>query len=434
MTHISNIFKKTNFHLYFFNTSWMLFERFVRIISGVFVGIYVARYLGPEQFGIFSYVLAIAAFVTVISCVGMDSILVRELVNRPQKKQEMMGTAFWMMMFAALLIYVFTAIVIWNMDEISSIKVFASIVTVSAFFTPFLVIDYYFQSQISAKYSAICKSFTLLLVSVIKLYLIIIEADLFWFMITVLIEHTILAVMLLVTFFIKSEKLSFYKSFSSTQAGQMLKSAWPMLLASVAVLIYMRIDQVMIRNMLSLHDVGIYSVAVKLYEAWIMLPFIITMSLLPAIAKLKQGDEKHYHKRLTQLFRLIFWLGLVALVFSFFFNELIIVFAFGEEYRSSSTVMNIIMCAAIFVSIGSISARYFSVEKMEKKIALRTIFAAIVNVVLNLILIPEYGIKGAAFATLVCTFVANYLLDWFDKDLKQLLEMKHRAIFGSPFK
>ncbi|MNP36322.1 hypothetical protein D3C76_1297020 [compost metagenome] len=124
----------------------------------------------------------------------------------------------------------------------------------------------------------------------------------------------------------------------------------------------------------------------------------------------------------------------VAAVVVSLISEPLMVIAFGEEYRASAAVVNIVMWTAVFASIGSVSARYFNVEKMEKKIAVRTALAAVINVALNLTLIPNYGINGAAIATLACTFFANYVMDWFDNDLRVLLRIKHRALFGHPFK
>ncbi|MNB93610.1 colanic acid exporter [compost metagenome] len=418
---------------YLFNSSWMLAEQLLRILSGVFVGIYVARYLGPEQFGILSYVLAISAFILSTARLGMDSVLIRELINAPDKNKDLMGTAFWLMILAALACYIVAALGISLLDEVSSIKIYAYIVSASAFFSSFLVIDYYFQSQIKAKYSAICKTLTLLSLSTFKLGLIFAGAELLWFVIASLIEHAMLAALLLFAV-IKARDISFLKHFNLDDAKSMLKSAWPMVLSAVAVLIYMRIDQVMIRNMLGLHEVGIYSAAVKIYESWIVLPYIITISLLPVIVRLKQIDEISYQHRLTQLFRLVIWMSAVAAVVVSLISEPLMVIAFGEEYRASAAVVNIVMWTAVFASIGSVSARYFNVEKMEKKIAVRTALAAVINVALNLTLIPNYGINGAAIATLACTFFANYVMDWFDNDLRVLLRIKHRALFGHPFK
>lgn len=411
----------------------MLAEQVLRIVSGVLVGIYIARYLGPEQFGVLSYTLAIVAFVLAITKLGMDAVLVRELVSEPDRHAQFMGTAFWMMGFAALLCYGIASVGVYFLEENSHIRFYVLIVSASTFFSSFLVVDYCFQSQLKAKYSAICKFGALLIMSIFKLGLIFAEAELIWFVVAALLDSIIVA-LLFVLALAKLQDLSFLKFFRWELAGALLKSAWPMVLTAVAALIYMRIDQVMIRNMLGLHEVGIYSAAVKIYESWIVLPYIISVSLLPAIVKLKQGSAADYQRRLAQLFRLVIWMSALAAIVVSVISEPLMVIAFGEAYRESASVVSIVMWTAVFASMGSISARYFNVERMEKKIALRTALAAFMNVGLNLVLIPRYGINGAAIATLLCTIFANYLMDWFDKDLRDLLAIKHRALFGHPFK
>lgn len=404
-------------------------EQLLRILSGVFVGIYIARYLGPEEFGVLSYVLAISTFIIAISRLGMDAILVRELVSHPEKKQTLMGTAFWMMFITAIACGSIVTAVVWSIGELPAVKLYASIISISAIFASVLVVDYCFQSEVRANVSAICKSITLLLMSFVKLYLIYIQADLVWFVYAFLMDHAVLAVIFLLAAG-QQGRAGFIKCFCWEDAKSMLVSAWPLVLGAVSIQIYMRIDQVMIRNMLGLNDVGLYSAAARIYEAWAIVIGILTVSLLPAIVKLKQGDEKNYHKRMTQLFSLVIWVSVGAALFVSIVSEHLMVFAFGGEYRASAPVVDIIMWTAVFAAMGSVSARYFNVERMERKFAVRTALAAVLNVGLNFMLIPLYGIKGAALSTLICTFFANYLMDWFDKDLITLLNIKHRAIFG----
>ncbi|CAD5109709.1 hypothetical protein PSEWESI4_04015 [Pseudomonas carbonaria] len=405
----------------------MLSEQLLRIVAGVFVGIYIARYLGPELFGALSYVLAISAFILAVVRLGMDAVLVRDLVGEVERER-LMGTAFWLMTAAALICYSLAGLTFWGMDEVGDVRLYLFIASVSAFFLPFLSIDYFYQSQLKSKYSACCKTVTLFFMSLVKLWLIYVEADLFSFVLASLFDHVLLAGLLLLIFY-KGYGLSFLKNFSWKSAKEMLVSAWPMVLTAVASLIYMRIDQIMIRNMLGLYEVGIYSAAVKIYESWIVIPYIITVSLLPAIVKVKAGDEVIYKKRIAQLFGFVVWISILAAVVTCFLSEHLMVLAFGEAYRPSAAVVNIVMWTAVFASIGSVSARYFNVEKMERKIALRTLIAASMNVCLNWLLIPLYGIKGAAISTLFCTFFAHYLLDWFDRDLRILLQLKHQSLF-----
>ncbi|KPU52965.1 polysaccharide biosynthesis family protein [Pseudomonas fluorescens] len=380
-----------------------------------------------------SYVLAISTFILCVARLGMDAVLIRELVNNPEKNKQLMGTAFWLMLLAALACYIVAALGISLMDEVSSIKIYAYIVSASAFFTSFLVIDYFFQSQIKAKYSAICKTLALLLMSLAKLGLIFAGAELFWFAIASLLDHVVLAAFLLLAI-IRTREIEFLRHFNLIDAMSMLRSSWPMVLTAVASMVFMRIDQVMIRSMLGLHELGIYSAAVKVYESWIILPYVITISLLPAIIKLKQGDEQNYHRKLCQLFRAVIWLSVLAAIIISLFSTPIMTIAFGSQYTQSASVLSIVMWTAVFASMSSVSARYFNAENMEKKIALRTAVAAVVNIILNLLLIPQYGIEGAAIATFCCILFTAYLMDWLDKDLRTLLTIKHRAIFFTPMK
>lgn len=428
-----SLFKNPSFKRYLLNTSWMMAEQVLRILSGVFVGIYIARYLGPEEFGVLSYVLAISTFMIAISRLGMDAILIRELVNAPEKKQILMGTAFWMMLAVALACYLIVGVVIWNTGELVTVKIYASIISLSTIFTSALVVDFCFQSEIRARASAICKSVTLFMMSFVKLYFIYMQVDLVWFVYAFLMDHLILAIVFFLAAY-QQKRIGFLKFFCWKDAMHMLASAWPLVLGAVSIQIYMRVDQIMIRNMLGLHEVGVYSAAVRIYEAWAIVTGILTVSLLPAIVKLKQGGEKNYHKRMAQLFRLVIWLSVLAALIVSITSEYLMVLAFGQEYRSSAPVLDIIMWTAVFAAMGSVSARYFNVERMERKFAVRTALAAVLNVGLNFLLIPLYGIKGAALSTLICTFFANYLMDWFDKDLTTLLNIKHRAMFGLSLK
>lgn len=413
---------------YFFNSFWMLSEQALRIVAGVFVGIYVARYLGPEKFGVLSYVTAISTFVLALTRLGMDAVLVRELADFKKPSNVLLGTAFWLMVSAAVFSYLLVASSIWSLEDDGEIRLYIIILCSSAFFSSFLVADYFFQSNLKSKFSSACKAVTLLLISVAKLAFIFLQLDLFWFVVVSLIEHVILA-SLLVLVMRAYGGLKFISFFDVALARSMLNSAWPMVITAVAALIYMRIDQVMIRNMLGLYEVGIYSAAVKIYESWIIFPYVLTISLLPLIVRLKQGSEGKYNLRITQLFSFLIWLSIFAAVVVTLFSEYMMVLAFGEAYRESASVVNIVMWTAVFASIGSVSARYLNVERMERKIAFRTLVAAVFNVGFNYLLIPLYGINGAAVATLLSNFIAHYLLDWFDSDLHKLLKIKHEAFF-----
>ena len=166
------------FMRYFKNSAWMISEQMLRMIAGVFVGVWVARYLGPEQFGIFSYVAAFTALFASIAKLGLDSIVVRELVNQPDKQDVYLGTAFWMKVLGAITVISLIALVLpWTSND-STTSLYIFIIASGLFFQSFEIVDFYFQSQVLAKYISICKVIQLLFSSCIKIYLVLTGAEL----------------------------------------------------------------------------------------------------------------------------------------------------------------------------------------------------------------------------------------------------------------
>jgi len=211
-----------------------------------------------------------------------------------------------------------------------------------------------------------------------------------------------------------------------------LKDAWPLTLSALAVFLYMRIDQLMIRWILGDHDLGIYAAASKIYEGWVMLPYIISISLLPVIVRLRSMSLEAYERRVAQLYFVLFWSCALATVLCYFFAGWAIEFLFGRYFYSAGGVLVILMGASIFASMGFVSARCLTAEGMQKKILYRTLAALILNVVLNTLFIPVLGVSGAAASTLLSLFFANYVMDYVDPDLRAQLRLKNK-VMANPF-
>jgi O-antigen/teichoic acid export membrane protein len=413
---------------FFKNATWLMGEQILRLMANVFVAIYIARYLGAEQFGVLSYLLALTTFEIAISRLGMESIVVREAVTGDFKPPVVVGTAFGLMLIASVILFLMSTLFFTFAESSPELRSLSYILFLSPLFTAFYVIDFYYQSQLKAKYSAICKSIAIALSSILKLLFIFFDLDVFWFVLAFLFDFAALALMLLLMFALDGH-VSYLRKFSSSCARYLLKSAWPMVLTSIAVLIYMKTDQLMIRYFMGMESLGIYTAAIKVYEGWIILPSMLSVSLLPMMVSLKTGCRDAYTLRMTQIFSLVIWLSFIALCGVFVLGGWFVPLLFGSEYLAAVPILNIVMFASVFAALGSVSGRYFTVEGMEKKIAFRMLLSAAINIALNYFLIPVYGLIGAAYSTLFCLFFANYLLDYFDRDLHPLLKMKNRAVF-----
>jgi len=414
---------------YLGNTSWMLSERIFKTLSSFLIGVFVAKYLGPEKFGYLNYVIAFVAIFIPIAEMGYSTILLRELnpLNKHTRNQ-VVSTAFYLNLLVSLIVLA----LIWGIvgfgvhdRELAS---FISIYAIVVLFKPFSIIDYYYQSQIKAKKSSIIKTVTLVIVSGFKLILILFKADLKFFIFAYLLDIILASIFFILTYSFEGNSL-FMKSPDLTIAMGLLKSSWPMVISSLSIILYMRMDQLMIKNMMNASELGLYSVSVRVYEGMIMISTVASTSILPVLVMLNNDSEDRFEKRLTELFRILFWGNIFLALFITIFDNNIILLLFGEQYERASTTMSILMWTAGFASLGSLTSRYFTVKKMEKKLALRTFISLLINLSLNYWLIPIYGINGSAIATGVSLLIGNYLIDYFDKDLTKLIKVKNKALF-----
>ena len=223
-------------------------EYVLKVISAIFVTVYIARYIGPENFGILTYVLAIVSVFMAISRLGMDSILVRELSMNSERVPIMLGTAFWLMLMAAILSFTVLSAVIHLIEPDTTIRLYIWIIASGIVFQTIFVVDYSFQGQVKAKYSAIAKSLALLTSSLLKIYLVYLDVELLAIVIAFALDFALISIFLLITHALKQQPF-FFIQFDKKLIKPLLKSAWPMVLSALAIILYMRVDQIMIKNM-----------------------------------------------------------------------------------------------------------------------------------------------------------------------------------------
>ena len=413
---------------YLKSTSWLMAEQLLRIIAGLFVGIWVARYLGPENFGILSYALAFTAIFSGVAKLGLDGIIVRELINDPDNRDVYLGTAFWLKIIGAVLVMLFLAIILPLTSNDQKTNIFVFIIASGMVFQSFEVIDFYLQSQILGKAISICKVIQLSLSSLIKIYLILTGGELIYFIIVTVIDSITLALSYIFSYYSITKK-HFYNSFSLDVAKRLLKDSWPLMLTTFVVMIYMRIDQVMIKLILDEYEVGIYSAAVRLAEVFYFIPMLITSSVFPAILAAKKESEELYHQRLLQLYTFMIWFSIFIAITMTFLSEWIVVLLYGHEFKATAPVLSLLIWSGVFVFLGVAFSKYLLVENLPMIAFRRTLLGAILNIILNMWLIPIYGIFGAAMATLISQFVVNYMYDIFDKKVHEQFYLKNKAIF-----
>ena len=412
----------TGFKKYFVNTSWLFFERIIGMAVTFFVGVYVARYLGPANFGLLSYTGSFVGLFSAIATLGLDSILVRELVKDEKRRGELLGTTFVLKVIGSIFVLMIIVIAVRFTTNDSFTNLLIFIIAIGTIFQSFNVINFYFQSKVLSKYTVYAQIFASFTCAAIKLVLIYFNMSLIYFVIVTLLQSMILASGLVVMY-IKQKSSLFSWSVNFGLAKNLLKDSWPLMLSGIAISIYMKIDQVMIKNMLDAKAVGNYAVAVRLSGIWYFIPMAITSSVFPAIINAKKVSEKLYYERLQKLYDLMTWLAIgIALPITFLANDIIKIL-FGAQYQSAAGVLRIHVWATVFVFLGVATGKYLVVENYTKISFLKSITGAIVNVILNIILIPKFKINGAAIATVISYFVSVFLIILIPKTYKNSILM-----------
>lgn len=315
---IQNLQQHSGFMKYFKNTSWLFAEKILRMVVGLFVGIWVARYLGPEQFGLFSYAQSFVGLFTAIATLGLDGIVVRELVKDESRRDELIGTAFYLKLIGAIAVLIVLAVAIQftSNDHYTNILVF--IIASATIFQAFNVVDMYFQAKVLSKYVVYANIISLFISSIVKVVLILNDAPLIAFAWATLFDSIVLALGF-IYFYLKNNstfKIQNLK-FSKATAVALLKDSWPLILSGIVISIYMKIDQVMIQEMMGSEAVGQYAAAVRIAEIFLIPISILSSSLAPAIfSRIGHNSEITIYKYLSQYYTLI---GYIIVAFIFFY-------------------------------------------------------------------------------------------------------------------
>ena len=343
-----NFFNIVILNKYFKNTTWLFLEKFLRTGVTFIVSIYIIRYLGPYQLGLLSYSQSYVGIFAGLASLGMSEITVKQLVTYPENKNKILGTSLLLKLVVSVFIFLLILVSSLIIKETITIQYLTIILSIGLIFSSFDVIDFFFQANIMSKYPALIRTFVSAIICSIKMYLIFIKANLLTFGFVLVFEN-FLVMVLLIYFFTKKSSSLLSWSFDKKIAKDILIASFPLLLISIMINIYLKIDQIMLKNMLNIDSVGLYAVAVKLSEFWYIIPVIISQSIFPAIIKSRKLSALKYEKRMQRFYDLLTLISVsIAIIFTFF-SEFMVVkilvinllnqvicfpFTFGQEFLS----------------------------------------------------------------------------------------------------
>lgn len=417
---------------YLKNTGWLMLGKLLAIVVGLIIG----RYLGPSSFGDLSFADALTAIVAAVGTLGLDTFIIREIINNPSKKEEILGTSLVLRMGVNLFLIPLTVGIYLLLHSFSEkpgnpLTWIVLLLSFASFFKSFNIIDSYYQSQVKSKYVVHVQNSCLILSSLVKILLLWLKTPLIWFAAALTFDSVILALGLVFLYQSQGHNIRSW-TFSRSRAISLLKQSFPLILSGVMVLLYMKIDILMLKKNGST-EVGIYSAAARISEAWYFIPSAIISSVFPAIINARKTDLDRYNKRLKNLYDLLVFISLpVAILVGFFGNE-IIHFLWSNKYEGAGPMLSIHIWSGIFVFLGSASSQYLLAEGYTTIAFQRTAAGAVINILLNFWLIPLYGGVGASIATLIACITTTFWIIFIPKTRQQGLLMLKSLFMVSLF-
>lgn len=410
------------------NIIWLSADSLIRLGLGFLVSVWLARYLGPNDFGIYNYAFAIIAIYSAVASLGMNGVVVRELIKGDVQKDIIMGTSFRLQIFGSILasFLVLLTILILRPGELGLLKVILLMLP-SVLLRSSDIIKYWFESVISAKYSVIAQNIAFFISSGVKVVIILSGGSYYLIAATVTIEAFIAAILLF--YFYRKNHPPIRWVFDRHEAIRLLSLSWPLILSGVALMLYMRIDQIMIGNMLGNASVGIYSVAVKMVEVWYFFPMAIVSSLFPKIIKLRDISEQEYNSKLQFLYDILVILSVSLAIVVTFCSDFIIAFFYDKQYESAATLIKIYSWVSVFYFLSSASGRWYINEGLQKYALNRNLLGLLIGVLLNYLFIPIWGAEGSVYATLIAYSCAGYFFDVLSKKTRIVFIQKSKSLW-----
>ncbi|GAA3601792.1 flippase [Gibbsiella greigii] len=393
------------------NSLWLMLERISLSLSGIFVSVYVARYLGPAQYGLISYLLSVIAIGVPLVQLGADTVLFNRVAKRVHSGIRLMLAS--MRIRRQLFAVIAVPLMAWALltqDRTSQIMM--ALMLVSAYFSVQDVYKIYYDALLKSKLNTMINNVALLLSIIMRLVLVNMALPLVWFAVPYVFSSLLPYLVRSVLFHRSRPPLRpIAKRHQRGYGRYLLKVGLPLAVSGLSIVIYTRIDQIMLGNYLGEHSVGLYSAAITLSQGWVFVPMALITSMLPSVAGARTQQLKE--ERIRLLYLVVLLLSAPVILLLSLFPTQLVVLLFGENFRETATILALCSVTSLFSVMGTVSYQAIVLFGGYRFIAIKMPLAALANVVMNIVLIPRYGIHGAAISTLITEFVSFFVFNGF---------------------
>jgi len=410
------------------NIFWAVLGKMVQLLSGLLVGVIVARYLGPENYGLMNYVISLVVLFQTFSIFGLDSIEIREEARSGQDFRTVIGTAFGLKVFFAILFMGLVILTSRLMDSDGYTTLLVVIYSFTIVLNSFGVIRNYFFAIVQNKYVVKAEIVRTLFGIGIKVLLLALNVNLTWLLVAYTFDGVLLSSGFIVAYTKKVGSIRQWH-FDATYARFLLKESFPLLLTSAAVIVYQRIDQVMIGQMLDKQAVGYFSVASRFVEILIFIPMMLVQTITPILVRTREKSQEEYAVKAQMFMNVSVWLSLLSSAIVAVVAYWLVQLTFGPAYWPAVIILQVMAFKAASVALSNTAGAMLVTEGLQRYAIFRDALGCVACIVLNYLLLPRFGVIAAAFVAIASNVAAGYLADAIIPSYRHLFVRQTKAIF-----
>lgn len=400
----------------FQNAAWIIGCKILQSLLNLVIGLFTARYLGPSNYGVITYVASVVAFAMPIMQLGLNQTLVKEFIKAPEREGEILGTSLCINIISSIFCMIGTVafVMIFDAGDTETILVCA-LYSLTLIFQATEMTQFWFQSKLLSKYPSIATLVAYIFVALYKIYLLVTQRDILWFALSNVLDYFLVSVIL----------ISFYKKVG----GQRLRFDWRMgremlsrskyyIIPSLMVMIFQHTDRIMIKTMIGEAETGMYSAAITCIGISGFVFSAVIDSARPLILETKGQNHALYERRMIQFYSVITWMSIAQSIGMTLLAKPLIYILYGADYAQSAKILTVAVWYVTFGYYGSIRNVWILAEGKQKYLTGINVVGAVVNILLNWYLIPLWGAIGAAIASLITQFFTNVVIGFIFKPIR----------------
>jgi len=413
------------------NSGWLVFDSISKNVFNFVSAIFLARYLGPSQYGLLSYSVGFTAMFASLITLGLDNLSVKEISGNSKKEiNKILGSSFALKLigYCVMVAIIIISTLFLKANEPASGQLIFFLTAGYLFHTVF-AIDYFFQANLQSKKTVISNQIGITVGFIFKLLAVYFKLPLIYFVISFILESLLIALFMFFSY--QRSNSIFSWQIDKKIMKTLLLASLPIIVSGLINSFFRRFDQVLVQNLLGSTENGYYSVSKKISESIYFIPAAISMSIFPTLVKISK-DKKKFDSIYMKMSSILFFISMTIVIFIVAFSDFLIPTLFGQEFSSAAFLLKISILAAPFVFLDSLNIRWLLINNKQKYYIVSSLFGLVTTISMNIFLLNKIGVAGAAISYPVSWFINSFLIYLLIPQTREGVFLQIRSILLTP--